>query len=82
MKYQLHRTLLAASVVGAALAAGNAAQAQELTLRIGDSFPVGHYIPENMTKFWMERVTELSGGEVAFDYYPANSSARRRTCCR
>ena len=78
MKYQLHKALLAASVVGAALAAGNAAQAQELTLRIGDSFPVGHYIPENMTKFWMERVTELSGGEVAFDYYPAEQLGKAK----
>lgn len=77
MTYQFRTILLAATAMGAA-AAASPAQAQELSLRLGDSFPVGHYIPENMTKFWMNRVTELTGGEVEFEYYPAEQLGKAK----
>lgn len=59
----------------AALTAG-AASAE--TLRIADSFPVGHYIAENLTKVWMDRVTELTNGEVDFEYYPAEQMGKSK----
>ncbi|RMC35613.1 TRAP transporter substrate-binding protein DctP [Paracoccus alkanivorans] len=48
------------------------------TLRVADSFPVGHYIAENMTKVWMDKVTELTGGEVEFEYYPAEQLGKSK----
>lgn len=78
MKSQFRTVLLAASALGTAALVATAAQAQEVKLRLGDSFPVGHYIPENMTKFWMERVSELTGGEVDFEYYPAEQLGKAK----
>lgn len=48
------------------------------TLRVADSFPVGHYIAENMTKVWMDKVTELTGGEIEFEYYPAEQLGKSK----
>lgn len=48
------------------------------TLRVADSFPVGHYIAENMTKVWMDRVTELTNGEIEFEYYPAEQMGKSK----
>lgn len=78
MKTRIRTTLLAATALGAVALAAPGAEAQDMTLRLGDSFPVGHYIPENMTKPWMERVTELTGGKVAFEYYPAEQLGKAK----
>ncbi|MEO4000821.1 TRAP transporter substrate-binding protein DctP [Mesorhizobium sp. CAU 1732] len=78
MKYGYRHALMAASALGVAILGVTGAQAQDVKLRVGDSFPVGHYIPENMTKFWMERVTELTGGEAGFDYYPAEQLGKAK----
>ena len=43
----------------------------EVTLKVADTFPPGHYIVETGTKYWMDRVTELTGGEVKFQYFGA-----------
>ncbi|MGI6856746.1 TRAP transporter substrate-binding protein DctP [Mesorhizobium sp. 1B3] len=48
------------------------------TFRIGDSFPVGHYIAENMTKFWMEEVKSRSGGKIEFAYFPAEQMGKAK----
>jgi TRAP-type C4-dicarboxylate transport system substrate-binding protein len=53
------------------LAAGSAVQAQEITLRLADSFPAGHYISEKVTRWYMDQVTERTGRKVKFQYYPA-----------
>lgn len=73
----LRKAVLAATALGMAGIAAPAA-AQDMKLRLGDSFPVGHYIPENMTKFWMQRVTELTQGKVGFDYYPAEQLGKAK----
>ncbi|WP_420392234.1 TRAP transporter substrate-binding protein DctP [Acuticoccus sp.] len=52
------------------LAAGTAA-AQEVTLRVADTFPSGHYIAQNLTQVWMDRVRELSDERVDFTYFGA-----------
>lgn len=70
--------LLAASLVCAATLGAAAAHAKPVSLRVGDSFPVGHYIPENMTKFWMKRVAELTDNGVRFDYYPAEQLGKAK----
>ncbi|WP_299358600.1 TRAP transporter substrate-binding protein DctP [uncultured Paracoccus sp.] len=59
----------------AALVSGTASAE---TLRVADSFPVGHYIAENMTKVWMDKVTELTNGEIEFEYYPAEQMGKSK----
>lgn len=59
-------------VMGAAVAgAGFRASAQEVTIKVADSFPPRHNIANHGTKWWMERVTELSNGKVKFQYFGA-----------
>jgi TRAP-type C4-dicarboxylate transport system substrate-binding protein len=59
-------------MVGAALA-GTAlrAQAQEIVIKVADSFPPKHTIANHGTRWWMDRVTELGGGKVKFQYFGA-----------
>jgi len=66
-----------AGLMAALLATAAPATAAE-TLRVGDSFPVGHYIAENLAKVWMDRVTEKSGGEVKFEYFPAEQMGKAK----
>ena len=69
----LGHTSLAALLLGL-----TALPAAAETLRIGDSFPVGHYIAENMTKDGMDKVTERSGGAVTFEYFPAQQMGKAK----
>lgn len=48
------------------------------TLRVADSLPVDHYISGNLIKPWMERVGELTNGEVKFEYYPAEQMGKAK----
>lgn len=41
----------------------------ETKLSVVDAFPVGHYVAVHAGDFWMEKVTELSGGEIQFDHF-------------
>ncbi|MEQ8450061.1 MAG: TRAP transporter substrate-binding protein DctP [Nitratireductor sp.] len=68
------RFLLAA--LGAGLAAP--ALAQETTLRVADSFPSGHYVYTAATQPFMDRVSELSGGRLGFEYYPAQQLGKAK----
>jgi TRAP-type C4-dicarboxylate transport system substrate-binding protein len=61
-----------------ALVLCGSAQAQNVKLRVADSFPVGHYVPEHATKFWMSEVTRLTGGAVQFEYYPAEQLGKAK----
>ena len=49
-----------------------------VSLRVADSFPVGHYISENGTKPWMEKIKSLTGGKVDFEYYPAEQLGKSK----
>jgi TRAP-type C4-dicarboxylate transport system substrate-binding protein len=65
----------------AALAAAllwSGAVAAQTGLRVADSFPTGHYIAENQTKPWMEKVKELTGGKVGFQYFPAEQLGKAK----
>ncbi len=57
----------------AAVGAGPlAAQAQDkITLKVADIFPTTHYIVTKGTQVWMDKAVELSGGRLAFQYFPA-----------
>lgn len=63
--------------LGAIMAAGSA-RAQEITLRLADSFPVGHYIVENQTKPFMAEVTRATNGRVKFEHYPAEQLGKAK----
>lgn len=73
---KLRTSIVAAALCGSTALMSGAASAE--TLRIADSFPVGHYIAENMTKVWMDRVTELTNGEIEFEYYPAEQMGKSK----
>src|SRR5690606_6882451 len=75
MKRKIRNGILAGCAL---LGMMTAASGQEVSLRIGDRFPVGHYIPENMTKVWMDKVTELTDGNVTFEYYPAEQLGKAK----
>lgn len=68
----------AALLAGTIITTATAAPAQQMTLRVADSFPAGHYIAENMTKVWMDRVSELTEGAVKFEYYPAEQLGKSK----
>lgn len=76
MKRHPNIPFVAAVVCGVAALTTGAATAE--TLRVADSFPVGHYIAENLTKVWMDRVTELTNGEIVFEYYPAEQMGKSK----
>lgn len=47
----------------------------ETTLRVADMFP-GTHIGVQQAKRWMSRATELSGGELKFQYFPSEQLAK------
>ena len=76
MGRHLNTPFAAAALCSVAALTSGAASAE--TLRVADSFPVGHYIAENLTKVWMDRVTELTNGEIEFEYYPAEQMGKSK----
>ncbi|MGF6861204.1 TRAP-type C4-dicarboxylate transport system substrate-binding protein [Rhodobacteraceae bacterium MBR-64] len=67
---EMNRLVTGAALVIAGALAPQAAVA-EVTLKVADTFPPGHYIVETGTRYWMDRVTELTDGEVKFQYFGA-----------
>lgn len=60
-------------------AAGSAAAADApIKLKIADSFPVGHYIPEYAIKPLMERFKSKPALGVEFEYYPAEQMGKSK----
>jgi len=41
------------------------------TLKVADSVPESNYISKDGISYWMDRVEELTEGEVEFEYYPS-----------
>ena len=64
---QLSRFTASTAALTVAVLWSGAAMAQT-ALRVADSFPTGHYIAENQTKPWMEKMKELTGGKVSFQH--------------
>jgi TRAP-type C4-dicarboxylate transport system substrate-binding protein len=73
----LDRIAAGAALVIAGALAPQAAVA-EVTLKMADTFPPGHYIVETGTRYWMDRVTELTDGEVKFQYFGAGQMGSLR----
>jgi TRAP-type C4-dicarboxylate transport system substrate-binding protein len=71
------RALRATSFV-ALLCVSQISAAQQIKLRVADSFPTGHWISVNITKYMMEQVTERTGKKVAFEYYPAEQLGKAK----
>jgi len=79
MKKSMVKHMVLAAALAAALGApGMAAAQQKITLRVADFYPTSHKTPVYMTKFWMERVTTATGGQVAFEYYPAEQLGKAK----
>jgi TRAP-type C4-dicarboxylate transport system substrate-binding protein len=64
--------------LGVCLGLPSAAWAQSLKLRVADSFPVGHFVPEYLTKFFMSEVTKNSNKSIEFEYYPAEQLGKAK----
>lgn len=63
-------------------AISGAAAAQEVTLRMGDSLPVGHVITETATRPWIELVEKKTGGKLKIDYFPAEQVGKAKDFLR
>jgi TRAP-type C4-dicarboxylate transport system substrate-binding protein len=48
-----------------------AAAQEKTTIRVGDVYPVGHYIAEALIKPWMVEVKEKLGDRIDIQYFPA-----------
>lgn len=55
----------------AGCASSSAGENDEFTLSAADWYPTTHMAIEDGTQVWMERVGELTDGNVQFDHYPA-----------
>lgn len=55
-----------------------AAAAQDITLRVADSLPVGHYIAEGVLIPLMQKTTQLTGGKVTFEHFPAQQLGKAK----
>lgn len=71
-------TALKISLAALAAAAACAAQAEPVKLKIADSFPTGHYIPEYTVKPMMERLKANKALAMDFDYYPAEQMGKSK----
>ncbi len=72
--------IISGSVLGVTLLMGSAtkASAQEITLRVADSFSEKHYVSTQLINPWMKRVEELTGGKVKFQYFPGEALAKSK----
>jgi len=68
---------LAVSLVALAVASP-LALAQQVKLRVADSFPAGHYVSEIVTKPWMEEVARATNNAVVFEYFPAEQLGKAK----
>ena len=68
--------LVAATLV--ALVASTPGAYAQTKLRVADSFPAGHYIPETATKPFMAEVTKATSGAVTFEYFPAEQLGKAK----
>jgi TRAP-type C4-dicarboxylate transport system substrate-binding protein len=83
-KSLLHATIAAlAGLATVALSATPALAATtgtvaKIKLRVADSFPSGHYVPEYLIKPMMERLAADKSLGVEFEYYPAEQLGKSR----
>ncbi|AEC19205.1 TRAP dicarboxylate transporter- DctP subunit [Pusillimonas sp. T7-7] len=74
----IHCSTLAISL-GLGLGMSSVANAADtITLRVADSFPTGHYIPDALTKPFMEEVERKTNNAVKFEYYPGQQLGKAK----
>ncbi|WP_306155127.1 TRAP transporter substrate-binding protein DctP [Roseovarius sp. MMSF_3281] len=67
------------SLAGLMLGLGTgAATAQDVTLRVADSLPVGHYIAESLLLPFIDEIEKTTDGKVGFDYFPAQQLGKAK----
>lgn len=75
----LLRLKITATACVAFIAGGNAVAADApIKLKIADSFPVGHYIPEYSVKPLMERIKSKPALGIEFEYYPGEQMGKSK----
>ncbi|MGI3164344.1 TRAP transporter substrate-binding protein DctP [Pseudooceanicola sp. 200-1SW] len=52
--------------------------AQDITLRLADSLPVGHYMTTGVGQPLMDGTVEATGGAVAFEHFPAQQLGKAK----
>lgn len=72
------RRVASSTAAALLLAAAAQAQAQQVKLRVADSFPTTHWLSVNVTKYMMERLTEMTDKAVTFEYYPAEQLGKAK----
>lgn len=50
---------------------GSTTSEEKIKFKIADSFPTTNYLSLEGTKYFMDKVVELTDGKVEFEYYPA-----------
>lgn len=78
MNFQATRIALACGFAAALAAGSPAASAQQVKLRVADSFPTTHWISVNITRHMMARVNEMTNKAVEFEYYPAEQLGKAK----
>lgn len=72
-------SLFGASAIGAALMLAPAVHAQEkIKLKMADWMSLSHYTVENAAKPFMDKVTELSRGNIEIQYFPAEQLGKAK----
>jgi len=78
MKAVTRKRLSLALAAGALAALPALAPAENIKLKIADSFPVGHYIPEYSVKPLMARLKAQAALNLDFEYYPAEQMGKSK----
>lgn len=70
---QRHRALVAVLIALAPIVLSGCSDSDDdtITLRVADWLPADHIVVREGIDPWMKRVTELTDGQVQFEYYPA-----------
>lgn len=53
-------------------------QEKKIVLRVADHLPANHFLMAPLVKYWMDSVTNGSGGSVTFEYYPAEQLGKAK----
>jgi TRAP-type C4-dicarboxylate transport system substrate-binding protein len=69
-------------VVAAVAISGTARAEDKISLRLGDSLPIGHIIHEAVTKPFIEAVARRTNGEVTIAHFPAEQLGKAKDLLR
>ena len=66
------------TALAALLLTTGAVAAQDITLRLADSLPVGHYMTTGVAEPLMNGTKDMTGGKVAFEHFPAQQLGKAK----